>query len=62
MAIDVTLLSRYYERFANHAVSVARLVFLVTGEQDEQKYPPESVRPQSRAGGQPVVASRVELR
>ena len=33
-AIDVTLLSRYYERFADHAVSVARrLVFLVTGEQ-----------------------------
>ena len=35
-AIDVTLLSRYYERFADHAVSVAhRLVFLVTGD-DEQ--------------------------
>jgi phosphate transport system protein len=34
-AIDVTLLSRYYERFADHAVSVARrLVFLVTGEPD----------------------------
>ena len=33
-AIDVTLLSRYYERFADHAVSVARrLVFLVTGGQ-----------------------------
>jgi phosphate transport system protein len=33
-AIDVTLLSRYYERFADHAVSVAhRLVFLVTGQQ-----------------------------
>jgi phosphate transport system protein len=32
-AIDVTLLSRYYERFADHAVSTARrLVFLVTGE------------------------------
>jgi phosphate transport system protein len=37
-AIDVTLLSRYYERFADHAVSVAhRLVFLVTGEQDGQR-------------------------
>ena len=36
MAIDVTLLSRYYERFADHAVSVAhRLVFLVTGERGE---------------------------
>jgi phosphate transport system protein len=32
-AIDVTLISRYYERFADHAVSVAeRLVFLVTGD------------------------------
>ena len=32
-AIDVTLISRYYERYADHAVSVAnRLVFLVTGE------------------------------
>jgi phosphate transport system protein len=32
-AIDVTLVGRYYERFADHAVSVARrLVYLVTGE------------------------------
>ncbi|HEV2640857.1 MAG TPA: phosphate signaling complex protein PhoU [Actinocrinis sp.] len=32
-AIDVTLIGRYYERFADHAVSVAkRVVFLVTGE------------------------------
>jgi phosphate transport system protein len=32
-AIDVTLVSRYYERFADHAVSVSkRLIFLVTGE------------------------------
>ncbi|MGH3415651.1 MAG: phosphate signaling complex protein PhoU [Actinocrinis sp.] len=32
-AVDVTLIGRYYERFADHAVSVARrLVFLVTGE------------------------------
>jgi phosphate transport system protein len=32
-AIDVTLLGRYYERFADHAVSVARRVcYLVTGE------------------------------
>jgi phosphate transport system protein len=31
-AVDVTLLSRYYERFADHAISVARqIVFLVTG-------------------------------
>jgi phosphate transport system protein len=33
VAIDVTLVGRYYERFADHAVSVAdRLVFLVTGD------------------------------
>jgi phosphate transport system protein len=32
-AIDVTLAGRYYERFADHAVSVARrVVYLVTGE------------------------------
>ena len=31
-AIDITLLGRYYERFADHAVSVARrVVYLVTG-------------------------------
>ncbi|HUW77418.1 MAG TPA: phosphate signaling complex protein PhoU [Candidatus Nanopelagicaceae bacterium] len=33
VAIDMTLIGRYYERFADHAVSVARrLYFLVTGE------------------------------
>jgi phosphate transport system protein len=32
-AIDMTLIGRYYERCADHAVSVARRVyFLVTGE------------------------------
>jgi phosphate transport system protein len=32
-AIDITLLGRYYERFADHAVSVARrVVYLVTGQ------------------------------
>jgi phosphate transport system protein len=32
-AIDVALLGRYYERIADHAVSVAnRVVFVVTGE------------------------------
>ena len=32
-AIDMTLLCRYYERFADHAVSISRRVyFLVTGE------------------------------
>lgn len=33
VAVDITLLARYYERFADHAVTVARqVVFLVTGE------------------------------
>jgi phosphate transport system protein len=33
-AIDITLIGRYYERYADHAVSVARqTIFLVTGEQ-----------------------------
>jgi phosphate transport system protein len=32
-AIDVTLLSRFYERFGDHAVSVARrVIHIVTGE------------------------------
>ncbi len=34
-AVDITLVGRYYERFADHAVSVARRVtYLVTGEYD----------------------------
>jgi phosphate transport system protein len=37
-AIDMTLLGRYYERYADHAVSIARRVyFLVTGEFANQK-------------------------
>jgi phosphate transport system protein len=33
VAVDITLLGRYYERFADHAVSVARrVVYLATGE------------------------------
>jgi phosphate transport system protein len=36
-AIDLSLVSRYYERFADHAVSVARrVVFLATGEKYEE--------------------------
>ena len=32
-AVDITLVARYYERYADHAVSVARrVVYLVTGE------------------------------
>ena len=35
-AVDITLVGRYYERFADHAVSVARrVVYLVTGEGHE---------------------------
>ncbi|WP_436738105.1 phosphate signaling complex protein PhoU [Streptomyces sp. BBFR102] len=40
-AVDVTLLGRYYERFADHAVSVAnRVVYLVTGEHADDIQPP----------------------
>jgi phosphate transport system protein len=36
-AIDMTLLGRYYERYADHAVAVARrTIFIVTGERPEQ--------------------------
>ena len=34
-AVDITLLGRYYERFADHAVSVGhRVIWLVTGDVD----------------------------
>ncbi|MFI6360980.1 phosphate signaling complex protein PhoU [Streptomyces sp. NPDC050743] len=36
-AVDVTLVGRYYERFADHAVAVAqRVVYLVTGERADE--------------------------
>lgn len=39
-AVDITLVGRYYERFADHAVSVARrVVYLVTGEWHESYVP-----------------------
>ena len=39
-AVDITLIGRYYERFADHAVSVARrVVYLVTGEWHETYQP-----------------------
>jgi phosphate transport system protein len=39
-AIDVTLLGRYYERYADHAVSVARrTVFVVTGQHPDRPTP-----------------------
>lgn len=38
-AVDVTLLSRYYERFADHAVEISRrIIFQATGEvRDEER-------------------------
>ncbi len=37
VTVDITLVGRYYERFADHAVSVARrVIFLVTGEHDSE--------------------------
>ena len=37
-AVDLTLISRYYERFADHAVSVARQVgYLVSGEWEHRR-------------------------
>jgi phosphate transport system protein len=42
-AVDVTLLSRYYERFADHAVEVARrIIFAATGHMpvEEPAYRP----------------------
>jgi phosphate transport system protein len=43
-AVDVTLLGRFYERFADHAVEVARrVIFQVTG-----KHPEEEVIPTAR--------------
>lgn len=39
-AVDLALLGRYYERFADHAVSVARrVVYLVTGEMPQPAMP-----------------------
>lgn len=36
-AVDVTLLARYYERFADHAVAVAReTVYAVTGQEPDE--------------------------
>ena len=38
--VDATLLSRYYERYADHTVSVAlRVVYLVTGVWADEQLP-----------------------
>ncbi|MGW1562997.1 phosphate signaling complex protein PhoU [Streptomyces sp. NPDC002144] len=45
-AVDVTLVGRYYERFADHAVSIARrLVYLVTGESADDYLPDTPLLP-----------------
>jgi len=52
VAIDLTLIGRYYERFADHAVSVAhRLTFAITGEA-------LSLDPPMRFLGEPSVSGR----
>ena len=46
-AVDITLLGRYYERFADHAVSVGhRVIWLVTGE----RRPGQRAQPRGRRG------------
>ena len=48
--VDVTLLGRYYERYADHAVSVARrVVYLVTGERAARR---DAARPAVRDAAQ----------
>jgi phosphate transport system protein len=38
--VDVTLVGRYYERFGDHGVSVARrVVYLVTGDFADERGP-----------------------
>ncbi|MEU3339331.1 phosphate signaling complex protein PhoU [Streptomyces sp. NPDC002144] len=45
-AVDVTLVGRYYERFADHAVSIARrVVYLVTGERADDYLPDTPLMP-----------------
>jgi phosphate transport system protein len=42
-AVDVTLLGRFYERFADHAVEVAkRVIFQATGRFPEDEVAPPS--------------------
>lgn len=58
-AVDVTLLGRYYERFADHAVSVAkRVVYLVTGEHADELQPDTPSRACDRTAPPPVAAAR----
>jgi phosphate transport system protein len=45
-AVDVALLSRFYERFADHAVEIGRrVIFMATGElPDYEELPPATWR------------------
>lgn len=44
-AINATLLSRFYERYADHAVTIAkRVVYVVTGEPYRMIDPTEAIR------------------
>ena len=49
-AVDVTLLGRFYERFADHAVEVARrVIFQVTGESPRRRRDPRPALIEQRA-------------
>ncbi len=55
--VDLTLLGRYYERFADHAVSVARrVVFLVTGAFQPEELDREE---QEDAAGSTVISAKL---
>lgn len=60
-AVDATLLSRYFERFGDHAVAVAhRVVYLVTGEYHDESELEERLEARARRRdepGQPVVSA-----
>ena len=52
-AVDITLLSRFYERFADHSVTIAkRVAYVVTGE------PYSSIR--ARELGLPGIPPQIE--
>lgn len=57
-AVDVTLLGRYYERFSDHAVSVARrVIYIVTGERIEaDRDPSASIEAAARREAQAATA------
>ncbi len=57
-AVDATLIGRYYERFGDHAVSVAhRMVYLVTGEWHDEASTDELLE-QRASGGMPSSRAR----